>query len=105
MAVRFVVQDGRAGVVLRSGTEDAFVDVERVSGGALPADPLTCLERWDALRDFAEGLSPGAAQSALREDALGASVPFPRQVFGVGPREYDRGHREASQPLHGGVGG
>lgn len=103
MSVRFVVQDGRAGVAVRSGTDDALVDVERASGGALPADPLACLERWDDVRDFAEGLSPGVAQARLREDALGAPVPFPRQVFGVGLNYRDHaaeaGLEEPKSPL------
>jgi len=103
MAVRFVVQDGRAGVVLHSGGDAVFVDIERVSGGALPADPLACLARWDALRDFAEGLSSGAAEVALQEDALGAPVPFPRQIFGVGLNYRDHaaeaGLEEPKSPL------
>jgi 2-keto-4-pentenoate hydratase/2-oxohepta-3-ene-1,7-dioic acid hydratase in catechol pathway len=100
MAFRFVVQEGRAAILLG---DEGVADVARVSAGALPPDPLACLAQWDTVRDFAEGLSPGAAEAPLVEANLGAPVPFPRQVFGVGLNYRDHaaeaGLEEPRSPL------
>ncbi len=80
MAVRLANLDGRA--VLLAG--EGCVDVERRSEGRFPADPMEALRRWDALRDWAEGLAPEAGDAPCDEGRLGPCVPRPHKVFGIG---------------------
>jgi 2-keto-4-pentenoate hydratase/2-oxohepta-3-ene-1,7-dioic acid hydratase in catechol pathway len=68
---RFVlVRDGRA------------LDLHAASAGALPAEPLAALARWDEVTAFA-GAADWAGAAALDESALDPPVPAPRQVFAV----------------------
>jgi len=80
MSVRLINLAGRAALAL----DGAVIDVERRSGGALPADPMQALARWDALRDWAASLSPADGEAALDESALGPCVPRPAKIFAVG---------------------
>ena len=60
-----------------------LVDVEKASEGRFPSDPQAVFERWEEFGRWAEGIS--ARGSAPVPDAnLGAPVPRPRQVFGIG---------------------
>lgn len=72
--------DGRAALVLGEGA----ADLERASGGRFPADPMQALRSLEALRDWAAGLGPGAAEAPLDETRLGPPVPRPAKVFGIG---------------------
>jgi 2-keto-4-pentenoate hydratase/2-oxohepta-3-ene-1,7-dioic acid hydratase in catechol pathway len=65
-------------------TEAGAVDVARRSDGDFGPDPMACLARWDALREWAAGLPADAADGPRDESALGPCVPRPRQIFGVG---------------------
>ena len=61
------------------------VDVERASGGRLPADPASALERFGELGDWvagARGLE--AAVQPVEPAELGPPSPAPRQVFAIG---------------------
>jgi 2-keto-4-pentenoate hydratase/2-oxohepta-3-ene-1,7-dioic acid hydratase in catechol pathway len=91
--------DGRA--VLACG--DRAVDVERRSGGRFGPDPMQVLERWDALRSWAEGLAADAGDVPLDPARLGPCVPRPRKVFGIGLNYRDHaaeaGLEIPSQPL------
>ena len=78
--MRLANLEGRAALVLGEGV----ADLERASGGRFPADPLEALRRLDALRDWAAGLGPGAAEAPLRPERLGPPVPRPAKVFGIG---------------------
>jgi 2-keto-4-pentenoate hydratase/2-oxohepta-3-ene-1,7-dioic acid hydratase in catechol pathway len=80
MSVRMVNLAGRAGLVV----EGRVIDVERRSEGALPADPMAVLTRFDALCDWSAGLTPREADVQLDEAALGPCVPRPSKIFAVG---------------------
>jgi 2-keto-4-pentenoate hydratase/2-oxohepta-3-ene-1,7-dioic acid hydratase in catechol pathway len=62
--------------------DDGIVDVERASGGSLPADPQAIYDHWDAVRALAERVSEPDAP--LDSQELEAPVPRPRQVFAIG---------------------
>ncbi|HLK11398.1 MAG TPA: fumarylacetoacetate hydrolase family protein [Candidatus Binatia bacterium] len=80
MSVRLANLDGRAVLVLG----EHVADLERASGGRLPADPMAALHRWDAVVEWADGLDARAAEAALDEAALGPPVPRPAKVFAIG---------------------
>ncbi|HEX6869453.1 MAG TPA: fumarylacetoacetate hydrolase family protein [Micromonosporaceae bacterium] len=61
---------------------DRFLDVERSSQGRFGADPMQALRRWAQLRAWAADLDPDDGVEA--EGTLGAPVPEPGQVFGIG---------------------
>lgn len=67
---------GRAAVVV----DGRVVDLERASGGRLPSDPTAALERLDAVGD----LQVPDDAPALEEARLGAPVPRPQKILGVG---------------------
>ncbi len=80
MAMRFVNLRGRAGLQIGS----RVADVERVSGGRFSADPMTAFADWDAFLAWARGVTEAQATEAFAEEDLGAPVPRPWKVFGVG---------------------
>ncbi|HZP40244.1 MAG TPA: fumarylacetoacetate hydrolase family protein [Candidatus Binatia bacterium] len=92
--VRLANRNGRAVVLVDGGT----VDVERASGGRLPADPSAALRAWDALAEWARGRRAGDADAALDERALGPPVPRPAKVFAIG-LNYREHAREAHLEL------
>jgi len=94
MGVRMVNLAGRAGVLI----DGRVLDVERRSEGALPADPMAVLARFDALRDWAAGVTPRDADLRLDEAALGPCVPRPAKIFAVG-LNYREHAREAGLEL------
>lgn len=71
---------GRATVLDKAGIG---LDVEKGSDGKFTSDPQGLFERWDALRDWAEGLERGG-EFAIDGAELGAPTPAPRQVFAIG---------------------
>jgi 2-keto-4-pentenoate hydratase/2-oxohepta-3-ene-1,7-dioic acid hydratase in catechol pathway len=76
--MRFGTQDGRF-VLLARGRA---LDVHTASGGDLPWEPVSALERWDDIRAFAASADWSAA-GPVDESRLGPPVPRPRQVFAV----------------------
>lgn len=78
------------------------IDVERGSGGALPADPQRVMDDWDALHRWAAGADPAAARPY---DPAGLRAPGPRpgQVFAVAlnyrPHAAEAGYVEPELPL------
>ncbi len=90
--------DGRAVLV----TDSLALDVATASGGALPADPVSLLERWDDLVAWASDADWSAAY-AVTADRLGAPVPMPRQVFAIGlnyaPHAAEAGFTPPAQPM------
>jgi 2-keto-4-pentenoate hydratase/2-oxohepta-3-ene-1,7-dioic acid hydratase in catechol pathway len=78
--MRFVNAAGRSALLV----DGQVFDLERASGGAVSADPMTAVvEQWDAVRaTFAAGALDGGAP--LDETALGPPVPAPRAVYAVG---------------------
>lgn len=86
---------GRAHLVVGDIDEPRFVDIERASRGALPSDPMDCLQRFDDLRKLDVGGAPTATGGI---DALGCPVPRPRQVFAIGLNYRDHA-AEMGSPL------
>ncbi len=72
-----------AGRMTLAGDDGAGIDVERASGGRLPASPAAALDRWAELRAWAaEGHGPGDVEIAGA--LIGPPSPAPRQILGVG---------------------
>lgn len=96
--VRFATRSGRAVLV----TGDKLVDLAAASGGALPADPMLALSRWDEVRALSRELRDASelpdAAAAYDEVALGPPVPRPSKIFGVGLNYRDHAE-EAGLPV------
>lgn len=80
VGVRFVNRAGR--ITLDAGAGRG-VDVERASGGRLPADPAAALDRWPEVLAWGRE-HDGEADVELAEAQLGPPSSAPRQIFGVG---------------------
>ncbi|HZR81557.1 MAG TPA: fumarylacetoacetate hydrolase family protein [Candidatus Binatia bacterium] len=93
MSISLANLGGRAQLVV----ESRLLDVERASGGRLPADPMRAVAEWDRLRDWAAGVRAGDGD-ALEESRLGPPVPRPSKVFGIGVN-YRAHADEAKMPL------
>jgi 2-keto-4-pentenoate hydratase/2-oxohepta-3-ene-1,7-dioic acid hydratase in catechol pathway len=78
--VRIANLAGRAILLSPEGTG---LDIEKASGGALPADPQALYQHWDLLRDWAEGREADA-ETAIDPAELGPVTPAPSQVFAIG---------------------
>lgn len=67
------------------------LDVERASGGRFGADPQSVWNDWAAFRAWAASIDPAAHPNSagFNPADLGAPVPRPSQVFGVGPNYAD----------------
>lgn len=67
--------------------DDGVVDLERASGGVIPADPRRAWEDWPRvsawLSEHHEAIADATADP-LDPEGLGAPVPTPRQVFAIG---------------------
>ncbi len=67
--------------------DDGAVDLEELTRGAIPSDPQAALDRWDELTDWYAGHDSAIATAeaaAYMATDLGAPVPAPRQIFGIG---------------------
>jgi 2,4-diketo-3-deoxy-L-fuconate hydrolase len=80
--MRIASLKGRA--VLIGGTN--AIDIDRASGGRFGSDPQALYGHWSEFRDWAASIDVSAHAEAEEYDGrdLGAPVPRPRQVFGVG---------------------
>ena len=77
--VRFGNLGGRGAIV--SG--DEAYDVEALSGGRLPSDPMSLLiSHWTAVRELAAD-PPARHAQPLSMSQLGPPVPAPRSIFGL----------------------
>jgi 2-keto-4-pentenoate hydratase/2-oxohepta-3-ene-1,7-dioic acid hydratase in catechol pathway len=76
--MRFGTVNGRF-VLVRA---NRALDVAVASGGALPADVLAALARWDDVRRWALDADWSGARDITTAD-LGPPVPHPRQVFAI----------------------
>jgi len=88
--MRFVNANGRSGVLV----DDHVYDLEKLSGGAVSADPMSViLHQWDAALAIHEA---GAFDGGTPVDdvMLGPPVPAPRAVYAVGLNY--RAHAEES---------
>lgn len=77
--MRFIQHQGRAALV----TQDGVADLERASGGRLPADPMAALARFGEVCELA-AKSVGATGPLPDDGELGPPVPRPSKVFGIG---------------------
>lgn len=67
--------------------DDGAVDLERLTDGAIPADPQAALNNWDELAQWCTGHEAEIAAAdavAYRPEDLGPPAPAPRQIFGIG---------------------
>jgi 2-keto-4-pentenoate hydratase/2-oxohepta-3-ene-1,7-dioic acid hydratase in catechol pathway len=75
---------GRATLVAPGGN-DRGIDIATLSGGKFGPEPQSIYEDWDAFRTFSAALDLSTVPTAALDVAeLGAPVPTPRQVFGIG---------------------
>ncbi|MGI9598781.1 MAG: fumarylacetoacetate hydrolase family protein [Acidimicrobiales bacterium] len=81
MPFRFANVAGRSALV---DADHQWYDLERLTNGAVSADPMTALGDAAGLSSAAAGLADAAPDGALAEAELGSPVPAPRNVFGVG---------------------
>ncbi|WP_416972142.1 fumarylacetoacetate hydrolase family protein [Streptomyces sp. 4F14] len=97
--MRLGVLDGRAVVV----NGDWACDIASASRGLLSRDPMTLLEDWLRVRDWAAGLPEKVYDIPVDPNALGAPVPRPRQVFAVAlnypPHAAEAGFTPPEEPL------
>lgn len=80
MGFRMGNVDGRA--VLVDG--ERFYDVERISGGAVGADPMVAVGQGEALSDLAGALGDHEPDGPVDGVTLGPPVPRPVNSFGIG---------------------
>lgn len=77
--MRWACHRGRVALL----AQDGVADLERASGGRLPSDPMSALARFGEVRELVAKGAP--ATGPLPDDAeLGAPVPRPSKVFGIG---------------------
>ncbi len=80
MAFTFANHAGRA--VLISG--DSFHDLETLSGGNIPADPMSALTHEDLLHELQKQTAGRTPEGTVDASQLGAPSPAPQKVFGIG---------------------
>lgn len=86
--------EGRAALV--SG--DKYFDIEHISRGALPSDPMLILEHTGALRKLATQLDGMTPTGSITEAMLDAPVPRPGNSFGIG-LNYRNHAEESGMPI------
>ena len=77
---RLLNVDGRA--ALESGGQ--WFDLAALSGDPLLSDPMAAVARSDELHDLTDRCAGAVAGGPVDGARLGAPVPTPRQVFGIG---------------------
>jgi 2,4-didehydro-3-deoxy-L-rhamnonate hydrolase len=80
MSIRLASVNGRAQLV----RGDRMLDLERVSGGRLPADPMAALASWGALTEWGSGLAADRFEEPVDRVRFDAPVPRPAKVFAIG---------------------
>jgi 2,4-diketo-3-deoxy-L-fuconate hydrolase len=80
MSIRLASVNGRAQLV----RGDRVLDLERASGGRLPADPMAVLAAWDALADWNGGLAADRFDEPVDRVRFDPPVPRPAKVFAIG---------------------
>ncbi len=89
--MRILNSGGRLGLVVGN----RMVDVATASAGRFGPDVQGVYHEWDAFRSWADDVDLGAATSPWEADGLGAPVPAPRQVFGIGLNYLDHAEEAA----------
>jgi 2,4-diketo-3-deoxy-L-fuconate hydrolase len=80
MGFRFANVDGRSALV----DGDHYYDLEALSGGSVPSDPMAALGMLGELHALGSSLTDAAPSGALSDATLGAPSPLPRNSFGIG---------------------
>ena len=80
MAFRLANIDGRAALV----DDDAYYDLENLSGSRLGSDPMGALAAPNLLHELSAGLAGQTPTGTLAEVTLGPPVPRPQKSFGIG---------------------
>jgi 2,4-diketo-3-deoxy-L-fuconate hydrolase len=78
---RFANVEGRSALVDSDGR---WFDVARVSGGAIPADPMDAWRRLDELHGAAGAITHASPDGNLSDADVRPPIPSPRSVFAVG---------------------
>jgi 2-keto-4-pentenoate hydratase/2-oxohepta-3-ene-1,7-dioic acid hydratase in catechol pathway len=91
---RLVNVDGRAALE----QDGSWFDLATVSGDDTLADPMVAVARHHELHDLAGRLGAAVPGGAMASTTLGAPVPRPRQVFGIG-LNYAEHAGESGQPV------
>ncbi len=94
MGFRFANVDGRAALV----DGDHYFDVETLSGGDVPSDPMAALERPDRLHELGSALAAATPTGTLTDATLGAPAPRPRNSFGIGLNYRSHAEEAAMEP-------
>lgn len=94
MSLRLGNVKGRAAVLVG----DKFADVERTSKGKFSADPMDAVRRWVDFAAWARGVGAADCEGPIVEHDLGAPVPRPLKVFGIG-MNYRAHATEAGMPI------
>lgn len=81
MPFRFANVAGRSALV---DAHDRWYDLESLTDGAVPADPMAALAQGDDLHRAAADLSSATPGGVLADAEIGAPVPAPRNTFGIG---------------------
>ncbi|CAB4884483.1 unannotated protein [freshwater metagenome] len=81
MTFRFINSAGRSALV---DDHDQWFDLERLTNGAVPADPMAAIANGAALHAAAALLATAAPDGDLATAELQAPVPRPRNCFAVG---------------------
>ena len=80
MSFRFANVAGRAALV----DDGRWYDLERLTAGGVAADPMAALTDAGALHSAAGRLPDAEPDGDLADADLGAPIPRPRNVFGIG---------------------
>jgi len=80
MAFTFANHAGRA--VLVEG--NSYHDLEALSGGVVPSDPMGALAHEDLLHELQKKTVGRSPEGTIDTAKLGAPVPTPQKVFGIG---------------------
>jgi 2-keto-4-pentenoate hydratase/2-oxohepta-3-ene-1,7-dioic acid hydratase in catechol pathway len=76
-----------------------YFDLATLSGDDQMADALVAVERFEELGALYGSLDVNASTGSLDDVVLGAPIPFPRQVFGIGLNYHDHvGETSAQLP-------
>jgi 2-keto-4-pentenoate hydratase/2-oxohepta-3-ene-1,7-dioic acid hydratase in catechol pathway len=81
MPFRFANVAGRSALV---DPDDRWYDLDGLTGGVVPADPMAALRHPEALHEASAGLGSAQPGGRLADAVLGAPVPAPRNAFGIG---------------------
>ena len=81
MTFRFANVEGRSALVDSDGR---WFDASRVTGGAIPLDPMNAWRRLDELHRAAGAIAEEAPDGNLSDADVRPPIPSPRSVFAVG---------------------